>query len=184
MPHIHTEAGQHDATSSAYIILEQAGNEPKLWLHRHKKLNMWLQYGGHVELMETPWSALIHELKEESGYDLSQLMILQPPLRLDTLTNTKSHPMPVNENTHVIDTGDGTAQPHYHTDRAYAFVTSEMPASQPEEGESNHAVPMSLQEIIEIPEGEIPESTREIALFVLAALRLSYERVDTTQYPV
>lgn len=184
MPHIHTEPGQHDETSSAYIILERAGEEPRLWLHRHKKLKKWLQYGGHVELNETPWSALIHELKEESGYDLSQLMILQPPLRLDALTNAKSHPVAVNENTHVIDTGDGTAQPHYHTDRAYAFITTDMPASHPEEGESNHAVPMTLQEIIDIPTGEIPESTREIALFVLDAIRQSYDRVDTTQYPV
>jgi 8-oxo-dGTP pyrophosphatase MutT (NUDIX family) len=184
MAHIHREPGQHDATSSAYIVLEQEGSEPKLWLHRHKKLNKWLQFGGHVELHETPWAALVHELKEESGYELSQLMILQPAVRLDELPGAVSHPVPTNENTHLIDTGDGTPQPHYHTDRSYAFVTTQMPKLEPDEGESKEARPMTMQQIIDIPTGEIPESTRKIAVFVLADVHSSHERVDPTGYLV
>jgi 8-oxo-dGTP pyrophosphatase MutT (NUDIX family) len=148
----------------------------------HKKLHMWLQFGGHVELGETPWQAIAHELIEESGYNLSELKLLQPTNRLDVLTNATSHPSPVNENTHLINTGDGTPQPHYHTDRAYAFVTDSMPKHLPLDGESQDLKAMTAEEIEAIEVGKIAESTREIALFVLRRIRQSYDRLDPTVY--
>jgi hypothetical protein len=49
MAHIHTEPGQHDFTASAFIIrldrLDERG-QPKLLLHKHKKLHKLLQFGG------------------------------------------------------------------------------------------------------------------------------------------
>jgi 8-oxo-dGTP pyrophosphatase MutT (NUDIX family) len=36
-------------------------------LHRHKRLNMWLQPGGHVEEHESPATAALREAKEETG---------------------------------------------------------------------------------------------------------------------
>ncbi len=32
-----------------------------------------MQVGGHIELDETPWQAVEHELREESGYTLAEL---------------------------------------------------------------------------------------------------------------
>jgi 8-oxo-dGTP pyrophosphatase MutT (NUDIX family) len=39
-------------------------------LHRHKRLGLWLQPGGHLEPGETPWDAACRESEEETGLDL------------------------------------------------------------------------------------------------------------------
>jgi 8-oxo-dGTP pyrophosphatase MutT (NUDIX family) len=36
-------------------------------LHRHKRLGLWLQPGGHLEPGETPWEAARRESEEETG---------------------------------------------------------------------------------------------------------------------
>lgn len=77
MPHIHTQPGQHDHTASAFIIRTD-GTEPRILFHMHKKIKKLMQPGGHVELHETPWQAVVHEIEEEAGYEISQLKILQP----------------------------------------------------------------------------------------------------------
>jgi len=64
MAHIHTAPNQHDHTVTAYIIRIDK-DEPRALLHMHKKLNVLLPVGGHIELDETPWAAMAHELEEE-----------------------------------------------------------------------------------------------------------------------
>jgi 8-oxo-dGTP pyrophosphatase MutT (NUDIX family) len=39
-------------------------------LHRHKRLGVWLQPGGHLEPGETPWAAARREAEEETGLRL------------------------------------------------------------------------------------------------------------------
>mgnify|MGYP001683399595 FL=1 len=78
MPHIHNKPGQHDICVSGYIVKITEGDEPRIILHKHRKLKMLLQFGGHVELDETPWQAVLREIAEESGYDKNQLKLLQP----------------------------------------------------------------------------------------------------------
>src|SRR5437879_1527745 len=104
MPHIHTKPGQHDHTASAYIVRID-GKEPKILLHKHKKSGKYQQFGGHIELDETPWQAVLHEIKEESGYDAKQLMLLQPKERLKSLGDADQHPVPVCHNTHTFSPG-------------------------------------------------------------------------------
>ena len=36
-------------------------------LHRHKRLGLWLQPGGHVDPGETPWDTAVRETREETG---------------------------------------------------------------------------------------------------------------------
>jgi 8-oxo-dGTP pyrophosphatase MutT (NUDIX family) len=40
-------------------------------LHRHKRLGLWLQPGGHLEPGETPWDAARRESEEETGLSLA-----------------------------------------------------------------------------------------------------------------
>ena len=36
-------------------------------LHRHKRLGLWLQPGGHIDAGELPWDAAVREVAEETG---------------------------------------------------------------------------------------------------------------------
>jgi 8-oxo-dGTP pyrophosphatase MutT (NUDIX family) len=49
-------------TASCFIV-----DGDKLLLHHHRRLNRWLQMGGHVEADEDPASAALREGAEESG---------------------------------------------------------------------------------------------------------------------
>ena len=64
-------------TASCYIV-DDAG---RLLLHHHRRLNRWLQMGGHVDGDELPELAALREGTEESG--LADLQILGGVLDLD-----------------------------------------------------------------------------------------------------
>jgi 8-oxo-dGTP pyrophosphatase MutT (NUDIX family) len=54
-------------TGSA-IVLDDDG---RVLLHRHKRLGIWLQPGGHVDAGEQPWEGARRETLEETGADAS-----------------------------------------------------------------------------------------------------------------
>lgn len=168
MPHIHTEPGQHDQTASAYIIRDDIGDQPRLLLHMHRKLNRLLQVGGHVELNEHPWQSIAHELLEEAGYRLDELSVLQPLTRIEprSLVHSIVHPQPFLVNTHQFGDKD-----HFHTDSAYLLLAHQAPNIPPLEGESQDLRWLSLEEIIDLPNYKILDDTREICR---AALRDFY----------
>jgi 8-oxo-dGTP pyrophosphatase MutT (NUDIX family) len=56
-------------TASA-IVVGPAGT----LLHRHKRLGLWLQPGGHIGPDEAPWTAALRETAEETG-----LAAVHPP---------------------------------------------------------------------------------------------------------
>src|SRR3989344_3624969 len=62
MPHIHDLI---DFTVNVFITYQN-----KVLLIFHKKHNMWLQIGGHIELNEDPDEALFREVKEECGLEI------------------------------------------------------------------------------------------------------------------
>lgn len=172
MPHIHIEPGQHDTTASAFIVrIDQP--ESRLLLHRHKKLGVFLQIGGHVELHETPWQAVLHEVAEESGYEAGQLKVLQPPLRLTHLTSVDLHPYPVSLLTHNFPGED-----HHHTDIAWSFTTTEAPRHAVSDGESDSLQLFSAAELRAIEAGQIPENVQEIGLFVLETCLSRWDSVE------
>jgi len=155
------------------------GAEPALIMHKHKLLNQWLQFGGHVELNENIWTALIHEVAEESGYAMSQLKLLQPSLRLKQVGNAILHPSPVSVLTHQFSDTD-----HHHTDIAYTFVARESPAAAVGEGESADIRTFTAAELAAIPPGEVPENVRNIGLFCLQECLSHWEEVETSQFSI
>lgn len=177
MPHIHTEPGQIDQSATA-IIIRTDFTEPKMLLHVHRKLGSLLPPGGHVELDETPWMAMAHELREESGYSLDELLVVQPKIRLKHLSGITLHPLPLVSNTHDI------PEDHFHTDLDYLFIASAEPQGVPDEGETAEMLWLTRDEIVALPKGKIYENTREIALFIFDEVLGSddFEHVPATVF--
>ncbi|MEO6654127.1 MAG: NUDIX domain-containing protein [Ilumatobacteraceae bacterium] len=59
------QAGPVHVTGSAIVLGERG-----VVLLRHKRLGLWLQPGGHVEVGEPPWEAARREAGEETGLDV------------------------------------------------------------------------------------------------------------------
>jgi 8-oxo-dGTP diphosphatase len=177
MAHIHTQPGQHDHTASAYIIRTDL-NAPKIMLHLHKKIGKYLQFGGHVELHETPWQAVTHELREESGYDIDQLRILQPANRVKSLSDAVLHPQPASHSTHPF--GGGTN--HFHTDIGYAIVANQPPRHKPDDGESTTIKLLTREELAAMPESDLPDNVKQIGLFIFDYCLANWETVPATEF--
>lgn len=52
-------------------------------LHRHKRLGLWLQPGGHLDLHESPWEAAMREAEEETGLAFEPWLSPPPLLHMD-----------------------------------------------------------------------------------------------------
>lgn len=175
MGHLHNEPGQHDYTVGAYII-RLDDTEPKALLHLHKKTQMLFPIGGHIELDETPWQAIAREIKEESGYLLSQTKVLQPQQRISRLSDATIHPQPIAVSDH-----DVTSE-HFHTDLAYAFVVHSEPESNADEGESTDLRWLTKEELEKLADAEIFPNTREIYNFIFNECLPNWEVVPPQHY--
>ena len=176
MPHIHTETGQHDLTTSAYIVMG-GGETAKCLVHFHRKLHTLMQIGGHVELDETPWQAIAHELKEESGYELEQLHVLQPTSTVAQSDNQIVHPVPVSINTHAI------SGAHYHTDLCYAFVAEAPPRGKQAAGESDDVRWLTLgQRKDSANNGEALADVYRLYRVIVAEYLDTYHQIPATSY--
>jgi 8-oxo-dGTP pyrophosphatase MutT (NUDIX family) len=58
-------------------------------LHRHKRLGLWLQPGGHLEQDEEPVDAAWRELREETG--LSGRLVAPGPVHVDVHGGGRGH---------------------------------------------------------------------------------------------
>ncbi len=161
MPHLHLGHGEYDHSASAFII-RVTNSKPKLLLHLHKKFNILTQPGGHIEISETPWAAITHEIEEETGYNVNQLKLLQPhtPLSFGKLANSVLHPVPMIISSHSFD----TQKEHFHTDWCYAFITSELPENKPHEGESEDLRWVTEEELEALTDEQIIPAIRQIGL--------------------
>lgn len=178
MPHIHTDPGQYDHTASAFLFRTDL-TEPKVMLHLHKKYGCFMQFGGHIELNESPWQAISHELREESGYDVAQVSVLQPPVRIRKFSSpahTTLHPQPVSHATHAVGTD------HFHTDSVYALTTTEEPQQAPESGESTHIQLFTRSELTALPSEKIYDNVRETALYIFDELLPQWEAVSSAEF--
>ena len=140
MPHIHTAPNQHDMTVSAYIV-RRVDDEWKCLVHCHRKIEKYMQIGGHIELDQTPWQAMAAELNEESGYELCELVVLQALPSFEKSASNIAHPLPLMMNTH------NAGKEHFHSDTCYAFVAEGESHHDVADGESNDLRWLSLDEL-------------------------------------
>lgn len=99
------EAGH--ITGSALVVHRQSGRVLLLW---HRKLERWLQMGGHGEFEMSAADIALREAQEESG--LSDLRFV--PRGTD--------PAPLDLDAHVIPASRGKPE-HYHLDFRYLLAT-------------------------------------------------------------
>jgi len=125
-------------TGSCFII-DSGG---RLLLHHHRRLNRWLQMGGHLEEGEQPVDAALREGREESG--LRDLQIIGGIADLDV---------------HVIPAGRGEPE-HRHFDVRYIARTRSPEAIVIDAQESNELMWFDLDRASALMEGE--ESQRVI----------------------
>jgi 8-oxo-dGTP diphosphatase len=175
MPHIHTDPGQHDLTATTFIVRTDK-TEPMIMLHMHRKLGKYMPFGGHVELDENPWQTITHELKEEAGYDVAKLKILQPKLRLkDIGDESLLNPVPIYSLTTQYSAGEN----HYHIDNCYAMAADSEPDGLPGSDESSDLQLFTRDQIAMLPESTIFPSIRIASLFILDELLKEWEFVAT-----
>lgn len=144
----------------------------------HRKLGKLLPVGGHIELDETPWQAAAHEIAEESGYALDQLMLLQPHQRLHNLRYVILHPQPI-----VAATYDITPD-HFHSDVSYALVATGDPNGKPDEGESTDMRWLTRDEVRSLSSDEIWENTKQACEFIFETVLPTWEQVPTSNFTV
>ena len=60
----HQQTGRH-FTVAVFVVWDG-----KVLLHRHRKLDMWLPPGGHIEQDELPDDAAVREVLEETGVEV------------------------------------------------------------------------------------------------------------------
>jgi 8-oxo-dGTP pyrophosphatase MutT (NUDIX family) len=177
MPHLHTGYGEYDATVSAFIIRTDFIN-PKLLLHKHKKLFRVMQIGGHIEFNQHPWQAMKMEILQESRYDFEQLQVLQPKERMRHLDRVTIHPLPVVSQSHDI-----SAHPlHFHTDQSFAFVTTGYPMHSIEEGESINMRWVTAVELARLPEAETFINVQQIGAFIFEHVLPNWEAVPANEF--
>lgn len=175
MPHIHTQPDQHDMTVSAYIV-RQIDNVWHCMVHFHKKLDVYMQVGGHMELNETPWQALAHELEEESGYTLDELQLVQPSKNAVQTKGNITHPVPFSMNTHNV------GNQHYHSDLCYGFVAENLPENETADGESDNMQWLTLSELHgSVKRGETLADVEATYTFLLDNLD-TYVQVPANSY--
>jgi 8-oxo-dGTP pyrophosphatase MutT (NUDIX family) len=73
---------EHHLTASAFVISSRG-----VILHRHRRLGIWVQPGGHVDAHEAPVDAAVRETLEETGLEVTHT---EPP----TLFHVDVHPGP------------------------------------------------------------------------------------------
>jgi len=106
-------------TATGFIVHEQ-----KTLLLWHKRLGMWVPPGGHVESNEDPASAVLREIREETGLETEVVSLarafdfaypgqIQPPYTI------------------LLEDSPETGEPHQHIDFIYFCRLADGAASEP-----------------------------------------------------
>lgn len=106
-------------TTTVYIVSKIKG-ELKVLLHKHKKYNVWLGVGGHVDYDENPYEGALREAEEETGLKVNILKTLKNLTETDEVIEM---PLPYMIKEEKIPQYK-KVKPHYHLDFIYFAKTS------------------------------------------------------------
>lgn len=82
-----------DENPKTHFCVYFSGYDPKakeIFMGHHKKSDLWLVNGGHIDRGETPTEALEREIREEWGVQIAAKAIGAP--KLLTLTHVRNNP--------------------------------------------------------------------------------------------
>lgn len=135
-------AGEKQFTGSAVLVTSELPR--RVLLVHHKKHNVWIQPGGHLEATENPLEGAIREVKEETGIDIS--FLINKIVKIDDLSSTLPLPDFFLEET-IPAHGDNPQ--HFHIDAIYVV---EVPLQQAEKQveESNEIRWFTKEEIADL----------------------------------
>jgi 8-oxo-dGTP pyrophosphatase MutT (NUDIX family) len=111
-------------TASCYVVVDGA-----VALHDHKRLDMWLPPGGHVDRDELPHETALRETREETGLDPELVA------ERDSITSETVRSLPKPQHTQLADVNrhDGVVG-HQHVDLIY-YASADAREIDPADGE-------------------------------------------------
>jgi len=130
------DANLTHVTGSAFVVGPQG-----IVLHRHRRLGLWLQPGGHIDGAETPWAAACREASEETGLSV----------QLRDGENSLAH----------VDVHDGGLG-HTHLDLRYVVTVVGDETPRPPEGESQHVRWFDWDEALEVADAGLVAALRAL----------------------
>lgn len=139
-------------TATTYVV---HGN--KVLLHFHKKLNLWLAVGGHIEDNELPEEAALREILEETGLSAT---LYDPDKKLG-VSDVKELSRPM----HIL--LEDIGETHKHIDLIY-YAKSESNVLNPQDGETNNLKWFTASEIKDL---DAPENVKVISLKAIDLLQ-------------
>ncbi len=158
MPHIHTNPGEIDRTSTVYIVHVPS---KRVLLRLHDKYGILLPPGGHVENNQTAPEAALAEAWEEVGLDVV-LWKGNQLFEYETKSYTELIP-PVALNVHY------TSTDHRHEDHVYFATTETMDIAEPEGQEKSGGCFWFTKEEI-LAHAELEERIKKYSLKALETL--------------
>lgn len=148
--------GEKHFTASVWVVTKS--KPKKVLLIHHKKLDRWLQLGGHIEQFENPIETAIRETQEESGVDIS--FLAQKIVAADK--ETKFLPVPDFMVEQFIPQYQETSE-HFHLDMQYVVEVEEQELKK-SDSESHEIGWFSIEEALKL---RIHEDTRIILQKIL-----------------
>jgi 8-oxo-dGTP pyrophosphatase MutT (NUDIX family) len=119
-------------TGSALVIDASQGS---VLLHQHKKLQRWLQFGGHADYETDFAQVALREAQEETGlHDLR----FYPDVE---------NPQPIDFDVHSIPASD-TRPEHLHLDFRYLLMTNQSHLVNPPDAESKQIIAVKFDAVL------------------------------------
>jgi 8-oxo-dGTP pyrophosphatase MutT (NUDIX family) len=136
LPRPFDETADPTHVTASAIVDDGAGS---VLLHRHRRMGIWLQPGGHIEEAEEPAAAALREVHEETGIVVSHAATGPNLVHVDLHEGPRSH---------------------VHIDLRYALRASTSAGASPAPGESEAVAWFRVEEAIELADASLRRALR------------------------